>query len=319
MTVTVEVTATNIAGNDSATSLPVTITQPLPIPTVWVTRSGPSVPTYAAAASSGSEVVAITSGTPTRMARSTNGISWAEVTGHGLNINAQDVLYGGGRFLAVAGGSTTNGKIKTSTDGGLTWSNATHPLASGTSVYGAAYDGVGVYVVVALAGTIKALRSVDSAATFTAATTDITFNPTCVTYGAGLFVAAGLSGEIATSPDGNTWTNRTSVLTGQMGRIRFGGGIFMTAGQGGQIATSPDGINWTRRDVPGITSFWNDVRYNNGVWLIVRNGDTARYSTDGGVTWAVAGTGPSSAYAIDYLPGRWVGLGNSGSIQTADY
>lgn len=43
------------------------------------------------------------------------------------NFVAEDIIYNDGRYIMVGQGSTTTTNIKTSTDGGVTWSDVTHP------------------------------------------------------------------------------------------------------------------------------------------------------------------------------------------------
>lgn len=314
MVLTVEVTATNIAGSASALSAPVTITNPLPVPTTWISRSAGTTQGLTALASSGVELVVLGNSTIKDMRRSLDGISWSAVAGHGVGGGVADMIFGGGKFVATAGGTDAAGKIKTSIDG-LSWASATHPVIGSDNVYGTAY-GAGVYAAVVSTGSFRSLRSTDSAATFANASTPITFNPTCIAYGNGVFVAGGLSGEVATSPDGNVWTNGTSAITVRANKVRFGGGLFMMVGQGGQIATSPDGLVWTRRDVPGVTTAWSSVAYNNGVWLVVGSGANGRYSTDNGASWVVTSV---SGVAVSYISNRWVVTGPGGGVFTSDY
>ena len=64
----------------------------------------------------------------------------------------------------------------------------------------------------------------------------------------GLWVAAGASGLLATSPAGINWTQRASGFGGDSVRaVAHDGSQWVAAGTGGKIATSPDGISWTQR------------------------------------------------------------------------
>ena len=66
--------------------------------------------------------------------------------------------------------------------------------------------------------------------------------------GAGLWVAAGQSGKLATSPDGTTWTQQTSSFGASYIRaVAHDGTQWVAAGASGLLATSPDGTTWTQQ------------------------------------------------------------------------
>ena len=68
----------------------------------------------------------------------------------------------------------------------------------------------------------------------------------------GLWVAAGASGKLATSPAGVTWTQRTSSFGATtIFAVAHGGAQWVAVGDSGKLATSPDGITWTQR-APGF-------------------------------------------------------------------
>jgi hypothetical protein len=64
----------------------------------------------------------------------------------------------------------------------------------------------------------------------------------------GLYVVAGSSGTITTSPDGVNWTSRTSGFGSDIIRgVIFGDGLYVAVGNLGKMTTSPDGVTWTSR------------------------------------------------------------------------
>jgi len=71
-----------------------------------------------------------------------------------------------------------------------------------------------------------------------------------ITYGEGLYVAAGFSENIFTSPDLVTWTTRTVVNsnTDSFLNVEFGNGRFFAFKSFGIPALSEDGINWNQLD-----------------------------------------------------------------------
>ena len=77
-------------------------------------------------------------------------------------------------------------------------------------------------------------------------------NPAILTwprvYGPSLWMIAGHSGLLATSPDGVTWTQRTSSFgMSSIYGLAHDGTKWVAGGYSGKIATSPDGVTWTQR------------------------------------------------------------------------
>lgn len=129
--------------------------------------------------------------------------------------------------------------------------------------------------------------------------------------GSNLYVAAGSTGILTTSPDGITWTDRTSGFgTDTIRSVGFGNGLWVAVGDTGKITTSTDGITWTARTANMGTNTIYDVKYANGVWVAVgAGGGTSNtggitYSTDG-ITW----TRKSQSLTVgpDYYSVVWTG------------
>jgi hypothetical protein len=59
-----------------------------------------------------------------------------------------------------------------------------------------------------------------------------------LTYGAGIYVYAGSTGQLATSTDAITWTARTSGTSSLIAALTYGNGIYMCGGQGGLLRTA---------------------------------------------------------------------------------
>ena len=93
-----------------------------------------------------------------------------------------------------------------------------------------------------------------------------------VTYGNGLFVAVGYSGDrVMTSPDGINWTARSAAGNDDNWyAVTYGNGLFVAVGGGpDRVMTSPDGINWTARSAAGNDDGWFGVTYGNGLFVAV--------------------------------------------------
>src|SRR4029077_1303047 len=71
--------------------------------------------------------------------------------------------------------------------------------------------------------------------------TSRTANLNCVTFGNGIFVAAG--DGIYTSPDGVTWTFRTSAPA--LVAVTYGNNLFVAVNAAGEVRRSADGTTWT--------------------------------------------------------------------------
>jgi len=107
--------------------------------------------------------------------------------------------------------------------------------------------------------------------------------------GTNLYVAAGSSGTLYTSPDGKTWTSRTSGF-GANGifNVAFGNGLWVAVGANGTITTSSDGTTWTARTANMSTNNIYNVVYANSLWVAV--GDGGGTVNTGGITYSSDGT-----------------------------
>lgn len=61
-----------------------------------------------------------------------------------------------------------------------------------------------------------------------------------------IIVAVGISGNIATSTNGTSWTKRNSGVTSTLRQVTFHEGYFYATGDGGVFLRSKDGITWER-------------------------------------------------------------------------
>jgi len=118
--------------------------------------------------------------------------------------------------------------------------------------------------------------------------------------GAGLFVSPrSTSSDVATSPDGITWTVRALPSVAQWANPAWNGTVFCVtewSSAGGKAATSTDGITWTARTL-SVTSDRNVTIGANSTLISTQRsaaGTIASVSTDNGATWANS-TLPSSA------------------------
>jgi len=215
--------------------------------------------------------------------RSLDGINWT-VGALPAGGGGGQVVYGGGRFVAIKFGDT---QTSVSTDG-INWGSGTLPTsAEWTSI---AY-GNGVWV--ATAGVNGPTNY-----TFCARSTDgVTWTQPGLpqsglwrvsAYGNGTFVILSANNNrAATSTDGNSWVLRT-VTSQAWGSLVFGGGLFVALPDGGttDYSTSPDGITWTDRVLP-VTGSWLTATYGNGLFVAIdsTNPSTRALTSPDGINW----------------------------------
>jgi hypothetical protein len=112
-----------------------------------------------------------------------------------------------------------------------------------------------------------------------------------------MFVATSGS-EVASSPDGTTWTLRTMPNGSQSATVVFTNGLFFVLGAGGSIGrlySSPDGINWTERNAG---NFGNNtlcgIAFNGTRYVVVAYGVTTYWHSTNLTSWTSSTALPSS-------------------------
>jgi hypothetical protein len=136
-----------------------------------------------------------------------------------------------------------------------------------------------------------------------------------VTYGGGLFVAVGNSGdkgEILTSPDGMVWTSQASGATTPLADVVWGNGRFVAVGGASStpvVVTSTDGIVWTPGLVTPSFTRLGTVTFGNG--LFVAFGGSTSFTSSDGMNWTRASEFLSRwcPYGIGYGQGAFVSVG----------
>ena len=109
------------------------------------------------------------------------------------------------------------------------------------------------------------------------------------------------SGQVYTSPTGQTWTARTSASTNQYYDVEYAAGLYVMVGNSGAIQTSPDGITWTSR-TSGTTATLNAIYYDTTLSLFVINTNTTSVLTSpDGITWT-SRTVPTAGKSFNVIP-----------------
>jgi hypothetical protein len=241
----------------------------------WTSRSAPDRNSYILEAViwDGAQFVLVgdvvgyaPSGTPVLIATSPDGITWTRRSAISSTGVAEtwlsDVAAGGDRLTAVG----KNGKILSSTDDGVTWSEQINPDLSGSYIAG--YNGVAASssVRVAVGGDTQyrgfIIVSTDGVNWTVTEEALETFYPWDVETNGSLFIAVGAAGAhpgLQTSPDGVTWTAQTlpeSIASGAgtLNHVTWDGAQFIAVGSDGGninqvgnrfVLTSPDGETWS--------------------------------------------------------------------------
>lgn len=117
-------------------------------------------------------------------------------------------------------------------------------------------------------------------------------------FGAGVYVAAGQSGTLASTTTPTTaWTMRTSGFgTSAIHGVAYGAGLFVAVGAGGRITTSPDGTTWTGRTSPTGTQI-NGVSFLNNKFIAGINSSEIMTSTDG-ITWSIVSSNTATGGTV---------------------
>jgi hypothetical protein len=140
--------------------------------------------------------------------------------------------------------------------------------------------------------------------------------PFLISYGNGMFVAAGESGSLYTSSDGGDWKERSSGTGRSLRDVAYGGSAFVAVGEGGTILSSPDGVIWTWRD-SGTGYDLNGVGYGQGAFVAVGDGGVILTSPDG-LTWGMRDSGTHQGLnKISFGKDTFVAAGRNGTLLTS--
>jgi hypothetical protein len=147
-------------------------------------------------------------------------------------------------------------------------------------------------------------------------------------YGNGTFVATGPYDDIATSPDGITWTPRTlGICCNELLNITdiaFGSGRFVIIGYPSATAVSTDGLTWpTNAEIEAVTfgagqfvavgAQYHEYSYPQfGQYELLMMRSTNGSSWDATLPWI-----RGRLYAATYGNGTFVAIGESSSLLTS--
>lgn len=254
-----------------------------------------------------------------QLCSSPDGITWTE------RLYGTDgwfaAAYGSGTLVAISSQGSSTQKVKTSTDGGLTWTVRT--AVSNASWKSVAY-GAGLFVAVSSTGTVMTSPDGITWTSRTAAAAN-QWNSVCWSPDLSLFVAVASSGagnRVMTSPDGITWTIRVSAANNAWQAVTWSSSaaIFVAvsnSGTGNRVMTSPDGITWTIR-VSSSDQLYTCVFFGAGLFVALAGGTTYMTSPDG-VAWTTQTSLPTTSWkSLIFAESLFVASGNAGIITSAD-
>jgi hypothetical protein len=213
--------------------------------------------------------------------------------------------------LAVAVG--TSGTILSSHDGAA-WTP--HPTGSASQLTGVAASPDRVAAV--MYGSAGVLTSPDLASwTEVSAGASAGSGLWSIAWTGGQFVAAGISGALATSPDGLAWTERVSGTPYTLGGVTGGGPRLVAVGGigglVGQVVTSMDGATWAVQDLPASAGYPRAVAWDGSRYLAT--GDFGVMASPDGLAWS-SPAGPAGMMAVAASPGEVMAVGPQGAVAT---
>lgn len=139
-----------------------------------------------------------------------------------------------------------------------------------------------------------------------------------VIYGNDTFVAAGNTGTILTSANGQIWEEQINPITSNseatLKAVAFGNGVFVAVGIEGIILISKNGKDWGIR-TSGTKVQLNDIGFGNGTFVAVGDNGIILTSRDG-QNWDLSIVTDTSDeyYGVTFGNGTYVAVGRDGVI-----
>lgn len=243
-------------------------------------------------------------------------LRWVRRAEGATSASLQDVLYAGGRFVAVG----RVGAVLCSPTG-ETWTSTS---LSGGDFLGVCY-GDGRYVAVGGVWDVSLGRAVGLAVSFVDGSVlqKQVVPPgaaplNAVAYGAGRFVAVGTGGAIYVSTDGVTWGEAVSGTTDDLLAIRYADGQFVAVGNNGRLLTSADGLSWGNRSPAlAVSDRLDSVIWHGGLWYVTSY--FSIWTSPDFVTWtAHRYGGPGGFYDLDFALGTMLVPSSEGRLGFAE-
>ncbi|HTG43926.1 MAG TPA: hypothetical protein VK633_05280, partial [Verrucomicrobiae bacterium] len=224
-----------------------------------------------------------------------------------------DVLYSRGLFFAVGEGGT----ILTSPNG-TNWNSLDTP--SDGSLWSLCEGPDALYAVGDAPATLfprnqpTILRSTDGLSWKSVAAPEGSLGYRKLLYAQGIFVAAGLYGQISTSTDGLLWRNRPSFTFANILGLAWGNGIFVAGTSTGETLASTNGTDWAVQKISDAARI-GSVVFAQGSFLATVTGTFGGLSklitSNDGLVWTDRNPGfpNGSGYRVSFAHGLYFALG----------
>ena len=251
-----------------------------------------------------------------RVMYSTNATDWTLVTVPEDNNHFNDVAFGNGTFVAVAGTGTN--RIMYSTDA-INWTTVAAPEDNS---WQAITYGNGKFVAVASSGTWRVMHADENDLnTWSKETSSQDLDWRAIAYGGGKFVATSNNGTkqimYADENDLSNWTGVQPHESGYWRSIAYGDGKFVALNVTGtqQVAYSTNGSSWTAA-TPAEQHPWEGITYGNDKFVAVATHgggpNQIMYSTDG-VNWEAAASPEENSWSgVTYGGDKFVAVARGG-------
>ena len=226
-------------------------------------------------------------------------------------------------WAAVSGTGSYNYTVYWNTSGGVTTSDASIYIGSGTEyTHTGLSNGITYYYRVSAAGAAGE-GELSKEAFSTQPSTWQWANPLPqgnsiedIAWDGSQYVAVGPGGLILTSPNGATWTRQNSGNANYLSGITWNGSLFVAASDYGAVLTSPDGTTWTSQVVTTGAGLF-DVAWNGSLFAAVGGSGTILSSPDG-TTWTARTSGTANHLIdVSWSDSQFVAVGSSGTILTS--
>lgn len=249
---------------------------------------------------------------------SADGLTWTDRSPD-LDGSLYSVTYAGNRFVALG-----DGAILTSSDG-ITWTSRLSESDEDLSIYpfsNPAWSGTRFAVLATYlpedaqegGDYCDAVLTSTDAATWTRHELGTQLGLTDLHWDGQRFVATGVSGMIATSSDGVTWSvRRTSVSDNDLVDVVWSGTQFVATDDSDGTVISPDGVTWTVQEAdstPEIRAFaWS------GTTAVGVGEEGTVYTSSDAILWIPRSSGiTETLYGVAWSGTRFIAVGAQGTI-----
>lgn len=244
---------------------------------------------------------------------SPDGLAWTAVGNVGSN-SITRFAHGAGRFVAI----TSHGAVLSSENGSAWVVRLAGPATLRDIAFGA-----GTFVILAPNAVLTSADGLTWTTNTAGVPAGVSTFTGSLSYGNGLFFAAGNTGSVYTSPDGATWTAHVPNMSYLQGYASAGGGgLFVLSGARSQPPfsmvsgwwTSTDGNSWLLAPVTGLSFTFSQLLFDSGKFagLAASQGNPnplTVYISTNGTNWTQASTPASmSVEKIAAGNGVWVGI-----------